>query len=40
MCTAVPDKETGTGHTCCKTDRSDQGRLVNVLFYNVAEKSS
>ena len=24
MCAAVPDKETGTGHTCCKADRSDQ----------------
>ena len=24
MCAAVSDKETGTGHTCCKADRSDQ----------------
>ena len=40
MCAAVPDKETGSGHTCGEADSGNQRRTVNVFFNNVSEKSS
>ena len=31
--------KTSSRKTCCKTDRSDQGRFVDIFFHNASGKS-
>lgn len=40
MGAAIPDEKSRTGHSCCEADGGNQGRLMNVFFYDVAEKCS